>query len=187
MNAWSIKRFDASRRALLLRSSGSPLRNSVTRTMRSMSLSLMIAFSTRTAIRSIITPNIEDEIRRAMVGARRSISECLPDREEELEFTQPLRAWRAILRNSDRRSVTPNKILDGLVPVEPEIRRWVESIRQIDTNRAQGCLVPYSKSGGLYAVIEVLVAVLPVTKRDIPEIGVDVPHVVEHNATDVRA
>src|SRR5882724_8874535 len=158
-----------------LRSSGSPFMNSVSRTSRKSSDSVMTWFPTTTATRSTTPATAIQAVANAI---RHRISKRLPDREEELKLPRVL---------NRRLSRTVQELLDRRARRVPVVRRRIEAVRQIHAHRPHRSLVANTESCGLYRVIKIGHVPLSIAERDAAEVRVDISEVVKDYAANVVA
>src|SRR5258706_6778947 len=94
----------------------------------------------------------------------------------ELEDRDPLRRQRPL---------SGEKLIERALKSK-EARR-IRAQAEIDAKRSNRGAITDSETGVLHHVIEILEITLPEPEVDIAQLGVNVPHVVEQNASDVIA
>src|SRR5689334_8136389 len=113
-------------------------------------------------------------------------SECLPYREEELKMTYRLPRRGAEARQlRDWFARVALQQLQG-VAAETQIRRRVDAVRKITSDRTHRSAIPDSETDSVCHVVEVVQISLTDSKGDIADRAVHVAHVMKQDALDVR-
>src|SRR5258708_18002153 len=101
----------------------------------------------------------------------KNISERLPNRKEELKVTGALHHGGENVRSRIPGAGFEELLHRSLEPVEV---RWVDAVREVQSNRTHGCAVADTESRRMDHVIEVLKVPLARTKRDFVDAAVHV-------------